>query len=160
MDAVRLIETCRGALAQSGEVTDTLKEAWQAQALTQAIGSRLTTGGPRELRGDALALGEAGTRGCTALGVPAFGAEGIRAARLTTIGDPKRSLFDLGTMLAEVGMALVGIASSADEDAIYWQCMEAIDAADESRDRVVAMLRRLAEREHTLPTTDSPAETA
>jgi hypothetical protein len=54
---------------------------------------------------------------------------------------------DLGGLLGEVGIALVGIASAADEEATYWQCMEAIDAADESRDRVLEMLRRLPVRD-------------
>lgn len=51
-------------------------------------------------------------------------------------------------LLAEVGIALVGVACAADEQGTYWQCMEAIDAADESRDRVLEMLRRLADRDH------------
>jgi hypothetical protein len=41
-------------------------------------------------------------------------------------------------------MSLVALASTAGEEGAYWQCMEAIDAADESRDRVREMLRRLA----------------
>ena len=34
---------------------------------------------------------------------------------------------------------------------MYWQCMEAIDAADESRDRVRELLRRLADRDEAVP---------
>ena len=52
-----------------------------------------------------------------------------------------------------MGIALVGLASSADDQGTYWQCMEAIDAADESRDRVLEMLRRLADRDEALPET-------
>jgi hypothetical protein len=57
----------------------------------------------------------------------------------------------LGGLLGDVGIALVALASSADDEGTYWQCMEAIDAADESRDRVLEMLRRLADREQTPP---------
>jgi hypothetical protein len=44
-------------------------------------------------------------------------------------------------------MALVSVACATDEEGLYWQCMEAIDAADESSDRVRGMLRRLTIRE-------------
>ena len=54
MDAVRLILTSSRALASSGDGRRTLAEVWQAQALAQAIGSRLAVSGPPELRGEAL----------------------------------------------------------------------------------------------------------
>jgi hypothetical protein len=57
----------------------------------------------------------------------------------------------LGTLLGETGIALVGVACAAADEATYWQCMEAIDAADESRDRVLEMLRKLADRDAHLP---------
>jgi hypothetical protein len=63
------------------------------------------------------------------------------------LGDARESLLCLGGLLGEVGIALVGIACAADDQGTYWQCMEAIDAADESRDRVLEMLRRLAARD-------------
>ncbi|WP_255955006.1 DUF6099 family protein [Streptomyces odontomachi] len=155
MDAVRLIGVGRRALAQSHEVPDIVAEAWQAQALAQAVGSRLAVGGPPELRGEALGLSEVGGRGCGALGDPELKTEEIRASQLTEIGDARQSLLELGVMLGEVGMALVGIACSAEEDSVYWQCMEGIDAADEARDRVVDMLRKLAARDENLPERDS-----
>jgi hypothetical protein len=71
----------------------------------------------------------------------------LRAAQLTELGDARESLLCLGGLLGEVGIALVGIACAADDQGTYWQCMEAIDAADESRDRVLEMLRRLAARD-------------
>ena len=49
------------------------------------------------------------------------------------------------------GIALVAVACAAGDEATYWQCMEAIDAADESRDRVLEMLRKLADRDAHLP---------
>ncbi|MGH1551664.1 DUF6099 family protein [Streptomyces sp. L7] len=147
MDAMRLIVTSRRALAGSGDVPQTMTEVWQAQALAQAIGSRLAVFGPPELRGEALGLTELAGRGCGVLDTPVLPIEDLRAAQLTELGDARLALLCLGGLLGEVGIALVGIACAADDEGTYWQCMEAIDAADESRDRVLEMLRRLADRE-------------
>ncbi|MFE9648363.1 DUF6099 family protein [Streptomyces sp. NPDC006365] len=147
MDAVRLIGASRRALMGSEDARGIMAEACQAQALAQAIGSRLAMSGPPELRGEAMGLTELAGRGCGVLDVPLPRAGTLRAAQLTELGDARRALVDLGGLLGEVGIALVGIASAADDEATYWQCMEAIDAADESRDRVLEMLRRLAVRD-------------
>ena len=155
MDAVQLIGVGRRALAQSHEVPGIMAEAWQAQALAQAVGSRLAVGGPPELRSEALGLSEVGGRGCGALNVPELRTEEVRASLLTEIGDAHQALLELGVMLGEVGIALVDTACRAGEDGVYWQCMEAIDAADEGRDRVVEMLRKLAARDENLPEPDS-----
>ncbi|MFF3492443.1 DUF6099 family protein [Streptomyces sp. NPDC002795] len=151
MDAVRLIGVGRRALAESQDPRDIMREAWQAQALAQAIGSRLVMQGPRELRGEALGLSEAGARGSGGSATPIVGAGGIRAAQLTELGDVHRALMDLGVLLGDVGIALVGVASESFEEGAYWQCMEAIDAADESRDRILEILRRLPEDCRALP---------
>jgi hypothetical protein len=151
MDAMRLILTSRQALAASREVSGTLTEVWQAQALAQAIGSRLAVSGPPELRGEALGLTELAGRGCGVLDAPDLDLGALRAAQLTELDDARQALLALGGLLGEVGIALVGVASAADDEARYWQCMEAIDAADESRDRVLEMLRKLAAREEALP---------
>ena len=50
MDAERLIDVSRNALAQSRAVPDIVAEAWQAQALAQAIGSQ--AGGVRAAGGE------------------------------------------------------------------------------------------------------------
>ncbi|MEV6121128.1 DUF6099 family protein [Streptomyces sp. SID8352] len=147
MDAVRLIVTSGHALAAGGGVPDILTEVWQAQALAQAIGSRLAVLGPPELRGEALGLTELAGRGCGVLHTPDLAPGELRAAQLTELGDARQALTCLGTLLGQTGMALVGIACAADDEGTYWQCMEAIDAADESRDRVLEMLRKLADRE-------------
>ncbi|GAA2618916.1 DUF6099 family protein [Streptomyces vastus] len=146
MDAMRLIGASRCALMGSEDARGIMAEACQAQALAQAIGSRLAMSGPPELRGEAVGLTELAGRGCSVLDVPLSRAGTLRAAQLTELGDARQALVDLGGLLGEVGIALVSIASAADE-AMYWQCMEAIDAADESRDRVLEMLRRLAVRD-------------
>ncbi|MER7484390.1 DUF6099 family protein [Streptomyces sp. NPDC126497] len=150
MDAVRLIMTSRRALAAGGGAGELLTEVWQAQALAQAIGSRLAVAGPPELRGEALGLTELAGRGCGVLDIPDLDPGELRAARLTELGEPHPVLMHLGGLLGEVGIALVGLASSAEDEATYWQCMEAIDAADESRDRVLEMLRKLATHEALL----------
>jgi hypothetical protein len=151
MDAVRLILTSRRALAASGDGPRVLTEVWQAQALAQAIGSRLAVCGPPELRGEALGLTELAGRGCGVLDTPHLATEDLRAAQLTDLGDARQALLGLGGLLGEVGIALVGLACAAADEGTYWQCMEAIDAADESRDRVREMLRKLASREEALP---------
>ncbi|MFF0228456.1 DUF6099 family protein [Streptomyces sp. NPDC004629] len=155
MDAVRLIGKSRRALTAGGDAPQTLAEVWQAQALAQAIGSRLAVSGPPELRGEALGLTELAGRGCGVLDAPDLDPGDLRAAQLTELDDARHTLLCLGGLLAEVGIALVGLASSAADETTYWQCMEAIDAADESRDRVREMLRKLAAREEAaMPETE------
>ncbi|MET8565659.1 DUF6099 family protein [Streptomyces flaveolus] len=159
MDAVRLILTSRRALAGGADAAEMMAEVWQAQALAQAIGSRLAVSGPPELRGEALGLTELAGRGCGVLDPPELDPGDLRAAQLTQLDDARETLLCLGGLLGEVGMALVGMASGAADETTYWQCMEAIDAADESRDRVLEMLRKLAAREEVLPgdIQDSPS---
>ncbi|MFE7212894.1 DUF6099 family protein [Streptomyces sp. NPDC057611] len=151
MDAVRLILANRRALAGSGEAPAILTEVWQAQALAQAIGSRLAVSGPPELRGEALGLTELAGRGCGVLDTPDLDPEDLRAARLTELDDARQALLCLDALLGDAGIALVGVASSAADEGTYWQCMEAIDAADEARDRVREMVRKLAAREEAAP---------
>jgi hypothetical protein len=155
MDAVRLILASRRALADTAEGPQLMAEAWQSYALAQAIGSRLAVSGPPELRGEALGLTELAGSGCGILGAPPLGVGDLRAAQLTELGDAHESLLRLGVLLGEVGIALVGLASGAGDEATYWQCMEAIDAADEARDRVLEMLRRLAVRDQVLSERDA-----
>lgn len=151
MDAERLIGLSRHALAQSRAVPDIVAEAWQAQALAQAIGSRLALYGPQELRSEARGLSEIGGRGCGVLDHPMVRSGGVRAAQLSEVVDARRTLIGLGVLLGDVGIALVGVACATDEEGLYWQCIEAIDAADESSDRVRGMLRRLAVRDSERP---------
>ncbi|MEE1756467.1 DUF6099 family protein [Streptomyces sp. SP18CS02] len=151
MDAERLIATSRRALAESRAALDIVAEAWQAQSLAQAIGGHLALVGPPELRGDADGLSEIGGRGFIGPGHPALRVGGMRAAQLTGVADLRGALLELGVLLGEVGIALVGVACATDEEGLYWQSIEAIDAADESSDRVRVMLRRLTVRERSRP---------
>ncbi|MGV9314368.1 DUF6099 family protein [Streptomyces sp. NPDC003691] len=147
MDAERLIDMSRLALARSRAVAEVVAEAWQAQLLAQAIGGQLVALGPPELSRDARGLAETGGPGSGGHDRPG-GAEpvrgGARAVLLTGIDDPREALIALGALLADVGIALVGVACATDEEGLYWHCVEAMDAADEAGDRVRAMLRRLS----------------
>jgi hypothetical protein len=151
MDAERLVKVCRHALAQSRAVPEIVAEAWQAQALAQAIGARLAIVGPTEIRGEAAGLSEIGGRGCGVLDHPMVRSGGVRAAQLSQVADPEAALLALNVLLGDVGIALVGVACATDDEGLYWQCIETIDTADESSDRVRGMLRRLAEREPDRP---------
>ncbi|MEU5427275.1 DUF6099 family protein [Streptomyces olivoreticuli] len=146
MDAMRLIGATRTALAQARAVQDIVTEAWQSQALAGAIGSHLAVHGPFEARAAADGLSEAGARASGALR-QTLRTGPTRAAQLTEVRDHWSTLTGLCVLLGEVGIALVGVACSSDEDALYWQCIEAIDAADETSDRVRWLQRRLALRE-------------
>ncbi|WFB06975.1 DUF6099 family protein [Streptomyces sp. LX-29] len=148
MDAMRLIGATRHALAQAGSVQDVVAEAWQVHALAEAIGGHLAVNGPAAARAEARGLCEAGCRARGALHHPALHHPavrngGMRAVQLTEVRDVRRVLLALGELLGDAGIALVGIASNTEEEALYWQCVESIDAADESRDRVRGILRHL-----------------
>lgn len=144
MEAVLLVEASRQALARCTTVPEIVAEAWQAQALVEAVGALLAMSGPPALRPEALDLREAGRRGCGSLHHELQGARGVRADGLSRIRDPRCALTALGGLLGETGVALVGVAVAAAEEGLYWQCIEAIDAADESGDRVSGLLRGLA----------------
>lgn len=150
MDAERLISISRSDLAESRAVPDIMAAVWQAQCLAQAIGDHLALFGPQELRGEARGLGETGSRGGAGPDHPAR-RTGAAASQLSEVLDLRGTLRALGALLGEVGMALVGVACSTDEEGLYWQCIEAIDAADEAGDRVRVMLRRMAARGRDRP---------
>lgn len=153
MDAERLIGVSRHALAASAEDMDVIAEAWQAQALARAIGHHVALRGPKELRSDARELRDlpelsgVGGGGGLPPEIPGVRAGAIRALGLSGVRDVRAALTGLGLLLGEVGIALVAVACATDEEGRYWQCIEAIDAADESSDRVGGMLRTIATRE-------------
>ncbi|UQS29453.1 hypothetical protein J5J01_21290 [Streptomyces fradiae] len=151
MDAERLIAISRKDLAESRAVPEVMASAWRAQCLAQAVGDHLALCGPQELRGEARGLGETGGRGVAGAGLPARRPGGASASQLSEVLDLREALEGLGGLLAEVGMALVGVACGTDEESLYWQCIEGIDAADEAGDRVRVMLRRLPEPDRARP---------
>jgi Family of unknown function (DUF6099) len=119
MDAIRLIAATRQAVAHAGDPQELVAEAWQAQVLVEAVGGRLAAG-----RGPEVRAGPA------------------RAAVLTGVRDPVRALRALLEILAEVVAALVAVARAAEEVSVYWQAVEAADAAVEAVDGVRALLAR------------------
>ncbi|MEV0847218.1 DUF6099 family protein [Streptomyces sp. NPDC049954] len=142
MDAVRLIEVTARALARAKDETRIMTESWQAQTLARAIGGRLTAHGPPGPHGETLAFSEAGDGGHDgAPPGPQGVSEGVRAARLTTVADPSAALEALERLLDQAAVALVAVASSAQEGTAYWQCMEMVDATDELRDQVLDLRR-------------------
>ncbi|MEU6171697.1 DUF6099 family protein [Streptantibioticus parmotrematis] len=123
MDALRLITVTRHALARARDAQEVIAEAWQAQALVEAVGAHLAVTGdaPPRMRGG-----------------PA------RAAALTEIREPSAALRALLVLAADVVVALVAVACATEEENVYWQCIEAMDAVDEARDRVRDLLTRYA----------------
>jgi hypothetical protein len=142
MDAARLIVATRHALDRARDVGDLIAEAWQAQALAEAVGSHLALHGDPAFRSAALSLCEAGSQGCGALQRPAGvgAAAPVRAARLSGVRDPRAVLRGLLAILGEVVVALVAAVCATEDEELYWQCIDAVDAADESKDRVRALL--------------------
>lgn len=61
--------------------------------------------------------------------------------------DAKAALTGLCRLLREVCEALVAVVLLADEEGMYWTCVEAMDTVDESRDRVAGILEKLEVRD-------------
>jgi fructose-1,6-bisphosphatase/inositol monophosphatase family enzyme len=150
MEAERLVAAGRSALAGSRGVPAVMAEAWQAQALARAVGGHLAEYGPAELRTEARELSGICASGSAVLDHPMVAAGAVRGAQLTEVEHVSKALAALALLLGEAGIALVGVACGTEEEGLYWQCIEAIDAVDESVDRVQGMLRRLAEHEQEL----------
>jgi hypothetical protein len=141
MEAARLIVATRHALDRARDVRDLIAEAWQAQALAEAVGGHLALHGDPALRPAALSLCEAGGRACGTLQLPdGARAAPVRAARLSGVRDPRAVLRGLLAILGEVVVALVAAVCATEDEELYWQCIDAVDAADESKDRVRALL--------------------
>lgn len=147
MDAVRIIAASRRSLADATTVQDVIVEARQAQALAEAIGSHLAILGPYEVRSRARGLGDAGGRFSGGLLCPASATGGLRAAQLTEVRDVRAALTGLCRLLREVCEALVAVVLLAEEEGMYWTCVEAMDTVDEARDRVAGILEKLEVRD-------------
>jgi uncharacterized protein DUF6099 len=125
MDAARLVAEAERAMRGDPQPEHVIAEAWQAYELTEAVGQLL--GGDREA-----AVVRAGPE-------PVVGAAGggpPRAARLTGVRDPAGTLRALRTLLGEIGLHLVAVTCGAEDEAAYSQCIEALDAVDEAKDRL------------------------
>jgi hypothetical protein len=143
MDAARLVAEAERAIGREPQPADVIAEAWQAYELTDAIGRLLAEERGRATEG--ARLGERGAGLDPGRTVPRAGPVPVvsvtqvgppRASRLTTVREPTRTLQALRVLLGEIGIALVGLISAACDEETYWQCVEALDAVDEAKDRV------------------------
>jgi hypothetical protein len=125
MDAARLVAEAERAMRGSPQPEGVIAEAWQAYELTEAVGRLLGADHGRPV-----------VRAGPAPMLSAVGAGPPRAARLTAVRDPAGTLRALRTLLGEIGLALVGVTCTAEDEAGYWQCIEALDAVDEAKDRI------------------------
>ncbi|MGW4649185.1 DUF6099 family protein [Kitasatospora sp. NPDC004289] len=173
MDALRLIKTTRHALAEARSVPDVLAEAWQAALLTEAVGAGIAGQGDGELAPLGQLLCDAGAHavGCLELPGPAeggaraggdrsggdqsggdqewhradWGGNG-RASRLDELGEAGPVLTELALLLHEMAEALVVLACGADEEGLYWRCIDGVDAGAECKDTVAELLRAVRRR--------------
>jgi hypothetical protein len=152
MDAARLVAEAERAMSRDPQPEDVIAEAWQAYELTEAVGRLLAEMWGRAAEGAAgpMRPGERGAardpgRTVSRAGpVPVVSATRVgppRAARLSTIREPADTLRALRTLLGEIGLALVALVSSACDEETYWECVEALDAVDEAKDRVHVLAR-------------------
>ncbi|MFF4649948.1 DUF6099 family protein [Streptomyces sp. NPDC001380] len=157
MDAQRLIRSTRHALAQARSVTEVMAEAWQTCMLAETVGGYLALHGEEPLRAAAQALAEAGGHAGGCLDRPPDEWTGFgRAARLTEIAEPGAALRELRQLVHEAAEALVVVACGAETETLYWQCIDAVDAAAGCKDAVTELLR--ARREEADPELAEPPE--
>lgn len=150
MDAVRLVRATGRALREAGGVEDLIAEAWQAQTLAEAVSGHVALHGTPEIRAAGLSVCRTDGSICGAPGPPGVSAAVVvRAAMLTGAREPAVALRELRDLLTEAGEALVSAACSTEDETLYWRCIDAVDAADDSKDRVVGLLGALASFEDT-----------
>jgi hypothetical protein len=165
VDALRLIRTTRHALVEARTAADVTAEAWQACRVTEAVAQvaalalsqRALEGsgcGPAEI---ARALAEAGAHAAECIGRPPDEPlTGDRAARLSALAEPVATVRELRVLLREVCQSLLVVALGADEQSLYWACVDGVDAAFEARELASELMRALGEE----PDPPEPAEAA
>jgi hypothetical protein len=131
MDAARLVAESERVMHGAPQPEDVIEEAWQAGELVEAVGRLLAVGQD----------GSAGPAGRAGPVLAVAGAGPPRAARLTVVRDPAGTLRALRVLLGEITHALVGLTCAVQDEGAYWQCIEALDAVDEAKDRVRALSR-------------------
>jgi hypothetical protein len=142
MDAARLVAESERVMRGAPQPEDVIEEAWQAGELVEAVDRLLAAGRqrPAACTGGPGPAGWAGPAG-RAGPVLAAGAGPPRAARLTAVRDPAGTLRALRVLLGEITHALVGLTCAVQDEGAYWQCIEALDAVDEAKDRVRTLAR-------------------
>ncbi|NYI03164.1 DUF6099 family protein [Allostreptomyces psammosilenae] len=71
------------------------------------------------------------------------GARAVRAARLTGLADPPRTVELLRRLAQESAVAMMAISCAAEEEEQYWQCVDGVDAAHELTRRLNELLDTL-----------------
>ncbi|WP_157597457.1 DUF6099 family protein [Streptacidiphilus rugosus] len=154
MDALRLIKANRHALAEARTAADVVVEAWQAcrmvesvaQTAALALTERALEGGgcgPVEI---ARALAEAGAHAAECIGRPPDEpVTGERAARLSELADVGAALRELRLLIQEASESLLVVACGADEQELYWSCVDGVDAAFQARELLTELLRAIDE---------------
>jgi|GEM_PF-1585272 len=66
-----------------------------------------------------------------------------RAARLTGIADPPGAARELRALLREAAEALIALACQAEEEFLYWRCINGVDALAECEELTAELLRAL-----------------
>ncbi|WP_405588994.1 DUF6099 family protein [Streptomyces sp. NBC_01190] len=125
MDAARLVAEAERAMRGDPQPERVIAEAWQAYELTEAVGRLLGDDRERPV-----------ARAGPVPVVTAVGTGPPRAVRLTGVRDAAGTLRALRTLLGEIGLSLVAITCAAEDEAAYSQCIEALDAVDEAKDRI------------------------
>ncbi|MEY9844894.1 hypothetical protein ABH940_001964 [Streptacidiphilus sp. BW17] len=150
MDAVRLIKATRHALAEARTASDVMVEAWQACRLAEAVGQtsalvlteRALTGGGCGAVEIARALAEAASHAAECIGRPPDEpVTGERASRLTALADLGGTLRELRSLIQEAAESLLVVACGADEQELYWSCVDGVDAAHPARELLTELLR-------------------
>jgi hypothetical protein len=144
MDGLRLIRITRHALAEARSVRDVLVESWQACQVVEAVGNSLAAVPEARGRPSAAAAERAAGHAADRAGRPPSewtGAE--RAGRLTEVADPRAVVEEARRLLREVAEVLIVLACGADEQELYWRCIDAVDATAECKELATDLLRAL-----------------
>ena len=151
MDAQRLIKSTRHALTEARSVPPALIEAWQSCVLVEAVASvaslalaerALLDGSGCGAAEIARALAEAAGHAAVCVGRPAEDDGGPnRADRLSVIGDLVGTVRELRTLIHETAEALIVLACGAQEQELYWRCIDSVDAVAECQELSTELLR-------------------
>jgi hypothetical protein len=151
MDAQRLIKSTRHALTEARSVPPALIEAWQACILVEAVATVAALalaeqslleegrGGAAEI---ARALTEAAGHAAVCVGRPPDdGCGPSRADRLSAVGDLVGTVRELRALIHETAEALIVLACGAQEQDLYWRCIDSVDAVAECQELATELLR-------------------
>jgi hypothetical protein len=150
MDAQRLIKSTRHALTEARSVPPALIEAWQACILVEAVATvaalalaerDLLDGGGSGAAEIARALTEAAGHAVVRGPSHTDGGGPSRADRLSAVGDLVGTVRELRALIHETAEALIVLACGAQEQDLYWRCIDSVDAVAECQELATDLLR-------------------